>query len=139
MVELSVHNRMGAGSNPATPTKRTIGNNAYGKYNRAETSSELEMAALDEFGPKSRAAIVNAPIQILAVAILETVLNKIPNIDLKRSDVDASIAHGIQNNTYHLLLQDREPKDSRTPEERAADAKLGMWPIVPRRLRRAIR
>lgn len=116
-----------------------VGNNSYVKYKVAVCDSQTEMAALDQFGPKSRAAIVNAPIQILALSVLETVLNKVPDIDLMRPDVDASIAHGIQNNTYHLLLKDREPHDSRTVEERAADAKLGMWPLNPKRLRRAIR
>lgn len=129
---------------------KQVGNESgYVRFKQDVVALEEEMASLDCFGPMAREAMAFSPIQVLAHTTLRTIIDQyekmkmlrpdLPELDLKRPDVDAGIARGILTNTYHLMLTDREPQDARDQETRALDAKLSLQPIIPKRLRRAIR
>lgn len=134
---------------PSAPP-RQIGNNPiHVEYTVGVCTREEEFAALECFGPRARHAILNAPLPVLAFTTLEALMKEyeklkekhpnIPPLDLKRSDVDSGIAKGIIHTNAHSLMQDREPGDARTEEERIADARLGLKPLIPKRVIRSIR
>lgn len=81
--------------------------------------------AFDSFGPEVRRALQEAPIKVLAAAILKECQQA--NIDPTNPFVDHHIAGNILRGTLRVLLVDRSEED----------AKLGMRPMVARRTRRA--
>ncbi len=120
---------------------RKRGSNAARQPGRNEgVPVEIEMAALDDLGPRARAAICNAPLGTLAVSIVSQVVdvnNKIeaeneqraalglplrPYLDPREPGLDANLAAGIINYNFKLLCLDR-------PEE---DARSGIIPLRPR-------
>ena len=100
------------------------------KGEMANVSSDAEMAALDVFGPKTRAAFLYAPISVLASAILNDIRTaqrdgKFP-INIRDPDVDDWISKRVLAGCYQLMCRDREQHD----------AALGLRPLVPRKLKR---
>lgn len=85
----------------------------------------LEMAALEDLGPKTRYALANAPLKILATSIVSQIIdinNKIeaenaerearelplrPYVDPKDPALDARLAQGVVSNQFELLHRDR--------------------------------
>jgi hypothetical protein len=120
---------------------RKRGSNAARQPGRNEgVPVEIEMAALDDLGPRARAAICNAPLGTLAVSIVSQVVdvnNKIeaeneqraaaglqlrPYLDPKEPRLDANLAAGITDYNFRLLCIDRPVEDARS----------GVIPLRPR-------
>jgi hypothetical protein len=96
------------------------------KGEQAVVSYEDEMAALDAFGPHTRHALCNAPISVLASAILEQVREgqsrgSFP-ANIRDRDIDAWLARRVLMGCYDLICRDRAERDAR----------LAMQPLTPR-------
>lgn len=90
----------------------------------------LELAALDDLGPLTRAAICNAPLGVLAYSIVSQVVgvnDKIhaeniqraaldmplrPYLDPKDPRLDFNLAKGVKQHQFNLLAADRTPEDA---------------------------
>lgn len=91
---------------------------------------ELELAALDDLGPKTRFAICNAPLGTLAYAVIDQVikrndkieaenilraeqgLTQRPYIDPKDPRLDEFMAKHILSTNFQLLLKERSIEDA---------------------------
>jgi hypothetical protein len=90
----------------------------------------MELASMEDLGPKTRAAIDHAPIKILATSIVSQIIDvneKIyeqnitlaeegkpqrPYLDPKSPDLDARLANGVLSHQVDLLHQDRSIEDA---------------------------
>lgn len=107
------------------------GSNAQTQPGRqARVPAVLEMAALEDLGPKTRYVICNAPLNILAYAIVDQVVKRNdeiekenerraahglpprPYIDPKDPSVDHFMAKHILNDNLRLLLKERSMEDA---------------------------
>lgn len=91
---------------------------------------ELELAALDDLGPKARYAVCNGPLPVLAYSVVIQLIehnNKIktkneqleaaglplrPYLDAKDPALDEALAKGIMQNNLNLLATERSIEDS---------------------------
>lgn len=89
---------------------------------------QLEMAALDDLGPRARAVIVNGPLSVLAYPVMKQIedrnaaiedendqrycagLSLKPYLDPREPRLDAAIAQALANQHLTVMLKDREPE-----------------------------
>lgn len=90
----------------------------------------LEMAALEDLGPRTRYALANAPLKVLAYSIVSQIIDfndrvhaenerraaaglaPKPYLDPKSPDLDDRLARGVVSNQLDLLQQDRSIEDA---------------------------
>lgn len=120
---------------------RRRGSNAITQPGRNELIPiEHELAALDDLGPKTRYAIVNAPLSVLAVSIVSQIIEvndkiEVENqqraaqglplrryLDPRNPDLDARLANGVMTSQFDLLHTERQVED----------AMAGVRPLVGR-------
>lgn len=107
----------------------------------------IEMAALEDLGPKTRYVICNSPLGMLATAIVDQVTNKNdeiekeneqraaqglpqrPYIDPKDPSVDHFLAKQILEHNFELISKDRS----------FADARAGLTPMTGRQSPKSLR
>lgn len=101
------------------------GSNAINQPGRnAAIPAVLEMAALDDLGPKTRWAIRNGPLEILAYSITSQIVELNDKIELENQEraaagrplrpyadpkdpaLDARLAQGVLSQQYQLLVGD---------------------------------
>lgn len=110
---------------------RKRGSNAVRQPGRNEgVPVELELAALDDLGPRARSAVCNAPLGVLAFSIVSQIVDMNDKIeaenneraskglplrqylDPKHPDLDARLANGVISNQVELLRTERSNIDA---------------------------
>lgn len=110
---------------------RRRGSNAISQPGRNELIPvEHELAALDDLGPKTRYAIVNAPLSVLAVSIVSQIIDVNDKIeadnhkraeqglplrsylDPRHPDLDERLANGVVRTQFELLNTERQIEDA---------------------------
>ena len=95
------------------------GHNGVGPGKVGAVPQAAETAAFDKLGPKTCAAIRDAPIKYLAFPLVSDCRRN--GCDPQHPKVDEYIARAIEADCRARLSEDREP----------ADVELGMRPLVP--------
>jgi hypothetical protein len=105
-------------------------NNAVGQGGMIATVHiRVELDAMEQLGPLTRAAIADAPFNVLAKPILDQILAIRPvpgrddiRLDPKDPRLDACMADGVHKEAFKRLLVDRSEVDARS----------GVIPLRPR-------
>ncbi len=115
--------------------------------NQARIPGFMELASMEDLGPKTRHAIDHAPIKIMATSIVSQIIDindKIfeqnkklaaegrpqrPYLNPKDPELDARLANGVLSHQVDLLHQDRSIED----------AMAGVVPLRPRPSPKSIR
>lgn len=110
--------RRGSNSGVGTPGRHAL------------VPGHFELAAMEDLGPETRAALDYAPLKILATSIVSQIVDindkvyqenlklaeqglpQRPYLDPKHPDLDRRLARGIVSNQVELLHQDRSIDDA---------------------------